>query len=342
MRSLPLFALLLAALPAAAQQSAKPEMKFENKARKLAEKDKDFQRLDPDEQQLVIAAVAKKLMIARAYNRKLGKQKMKVDKVDIKFVLADSDLETLYAKNPSLKKKNIVHEKETSAPGKDAVVTAPPSFETKEIEGEPFHSLFKDNEWTLQEDSCEAGQLRMLVEDAVSEAGPNGTITGILVQASASALRNTGAAKDLSWRELSSRRADEAQKFVVKILGEKGIKIAPDAVILDYDGENGDGTSGPRGPYPSDGNGNGQPPYGDVKEYGKHKFVNVVLYASVPVEKPGEKTVVPGAPEVKSELAYVSVGVKESCRWWRCWKLPSFHFEHKRKFKKYTGQCPRF
>ena len=341
MRPILLLAALLTVLPALAQQSSKPPAKFERKARALAEKDKDFTRLDEDEQQLVIAAVAKKLMIARAYNRKLGKKKMKVNKVDIKFVLSDSDLETLYAKNPSLKKKMIVHQKETTTPGEDEIVTAPPSFETREFEGEPFHSLFKDNEWTLQEDSCEAGQLRSLVDDAVSDIGPKGTITGIMIQSSASTLRNTGAAKDLSWLELSQRRADEAQKFVVKLLGQKGVKLEPDAVILDYEGENGDGTSGPRGPYANDGAGNGQAPYANVADYGKHKFVNVVIYASVPVEKPGEKTVVPGAPDVDSEMAYVNIGVKQSCRWWRCWKLPSFSFRHKKHFRKgKPGECP--
>jgi len=69
-------------------------------------------------------------------------------------------------------------------------------------------------------------------------------VKSFTIGASSSRFRNTGEAQDLTWAELSSRRAKNVSKEIIGRLGELGI-IVPKGVIELKLGENGDGTSGP-------------------------------------------------------------------------------------------------
>jgi hypothetical protein len=85
------------------------------------------------------------------------------------------------------------------------------------------------------------------------------TIDSIVIQSSSSTLRNTGEAEGMTWKELSQKRGEEVAKLLIGEnidLGGEGVnvkgKITPEMVKINSDGQNGDGTSGPKSPYETD------------------------------------------------------------------------------------------
>jgi hypothetical protein len=72
-------------------------------------------------------------------------------------------------------------------------------------------------------------------------------VTQFEIGASASRLRNTGKASDLTWSQLSSARAAKVTNEISTRLAKLGISI-PNNVITIKGGTNGDGTSGPNPP----------------------------------------------------------------------------------------------
>lgn len=85
------------------------------------------------------------------------------------------------------------------------------------------------------------------------------TIDSIVIQSSSSTLRNTGDAEGMTWKELSQKRGEEVAKLLIGEnidLGGEGVnikgKITPEMVKINSDGQNGDGTSGPKSPYETD------------------------------------------------------------------------------------------
>lgn len=325
-------------------EEPKPD-RIERKAERIAEKDKDFAKLTEAEQDVVIRTIAKKLRQIKAYNSQLKhKRRQKLKSVNIQFTVEDSDLEEFYERHPSLKNRFKIREKETITPGQTIVDSTPPKIEDVMIKGGPFHDLFEDNEWEVVEGSCEADELRAQVDDAVAQAGPDGKVTGLIIQSSASTLRNTGKAAKLSFLQLSQKRAEAARDFVIKYFKDKhGRELLPQDAELDYEGENGDGTSGPRGPYANDGEGNGEPAYKDVDEYAQHKFVSVTIQVVKPVLIEEGKTVTQEIPgEEESEVVTMTMSTSSRCRWWRCWRFPKLEFKHRNrgKIKPYLV-CPK-
>lgn len=323
-------------------------LRFEKKAKDLAKEDRDFAKLDEDDQQVVIQAIAEKLQAVRDRNRKLGRYKQKVTGADIFIKVADTDLDALKAKYPNLAKKAVIEREWTKPAPPPTETRAPAQFEINEIEGQPFHDLFKDNEWALQPESCESAQLKAQLDEAVSAAGKDGRITGISIESSASTLRNTGPAASLSWKELSQKRAEAARDFALAYLkSEHHVALAEGMVTIDSEGENGDGTSGPADPYKKGAPGNGKEPYAELEKYNEHKFVNVAVSVYQKVEKPGAVTLTQEPGKKASELVVVDLDTKEHARWWR-FRLPKLEFQSRRREPrpknrgKYRGQCPKF
>jgi len=229
--------LLLAALiasssvPLRAQDYTERDKK---KAEKLAAEDRDFKSLPDDEKQAVIIFIA----------REIHGKRRKAEGANIR-TLKGTDVEAL--KKKTNKDHLVVAEQD-----KEAVSTPGSSrIETKTIDSPPFGRLFKDNEWTVDEGSAEAAQLKQTIDkivDTLKKTG--GKLVSMHVESSASTLRNTGKAAKMTHLELSQKRAEAAARFSLDYLKSKGYTLDEDEqVTLDYEGGNKNGTSGPSSPF---------------------------------------------------------------------------------------------
>ena len=112
------------------------------------------------------------------------------------------------------------------------------------------------------------------------------------ISTSASRYRNTGQAEDMSFIQLSQKRAEEIHKYVISELG--GLVKFPNPVYY-FKGENGDGSSGPNPPEPNQfSTGGGEPnsyvtsgdrngfgkPLTNPKDYNQYKYCRVVFVVS--------------------------------------------------------------
>jgi len=241
--------------------------------------------LDPKTQYLIAQKLADKLRRARASRKKwkviksgrkwtLQRSKSKVSGIKIKNLeVADKGLEDIHRLNPGL--KDVVVEREWASEAQ----AKPPIMESKEVESAPLRNLFADNDWEVLPDSESGQALIELIEEIVEEMGPKGMVTGMTIRSSASKLPNTGKAKDLSFLQLSEKRAQAARDFIIAYLKEKyGIDVPADKAVLLAKGANDDGTSGPA--YPASGM--------EREDYDKFKYVQVDMDAVAMVEEPGE------------------------------------------------------
>lgn len=130
-------------------------------------------------------------------------------------------------------------------------------------------------------------------------------IRTITIVASSSTLRNTGEAEGKTWKQLATERADILSNIIVGMsydLGGEGVNpshtINQAMISIDSDGENGDGTSGPKSPYETNPqtvayytekgidpslwkSAATQEPYADKNDYAKHQYVKVVITGNV-------------------------------------------------------------
>jgi len=81
-------------------------------------------------------------------------------------------------------------------------------------------------------------------------------IDSIVIETSSSTTRNTGPSEGMTWLELSTQRANAVAQILIGQnidLGGEGVnivgKITPEMIHINAQGENGDGTSGPKSPY---------------------------------------------------------------------------------------------
>lgn len=124
-----------------------------------------------------------------------------------------------------------------------------PTFSCPPIE---LSSVFKPNSWEISGD---------LWEIAVSDANPmkrenqialkcidlskNLKIKRILIKASSNSISNSGNLCAKDFLGLSKKRAESVKIFVTNNLRQKGYYVDDEVFLLDYFGDNGDGTSGP-------------------------------------------------------------------------------------------------
>jgi hypothetical protein len=323
--------------------------RMERKAEKILQKDADAAKLTDAEEAIAVAAIATKLRAARAYNWKhLFSARRKVTRADASIYVTDSDLDALYARYAkSIRKKDVISESETRQPAPPPeVIARPPSVEFIEVHGEPFHGLFADNAWAVLEDSQDAADLRAQADDALAQAGPGGRIAGLSIRASASTLRNTGAAAAMSHKQLSEARAAAALKYVLGYLKAKGAVLDQSQVTIDTDGENGDGTSGPADPYGSGAKGNGGPAHKDAAEYDRYKFVDVEFLVERAVEKPAEPQVVEKEGQAQSRVVTLDIDVK-TVKWLKFKRHTKLKVRHRHTPRPHRGKhkpipCPDF
>lgn len=219
-----------AALPLRAQDYTKKDVK---KAEKLAAADKDFKALPEDEKEEVVKFIAAEIH---------GHRRRAVD-ADIR-TLKGSKLEDLKKK---ARRNIVVAEQDKEA----ASVPGTSRLDVKHIDTPPFGRLFADNEWDVLADSAEAQTLKQNIDkvvDVLKKGG--GRLVSMHVESSASTLRNTGKAAELTHLELSKRRAEAAARYALDYLKTKGFVLdEDDQVTLDYHGANKNGTSGASSPF---------------------------------------------------------------------------------------------
>jgi len=115
----------------------------------------------------------------------------------------------------------------------------------------PVKKSFQRNSFKLQNPD----QLKQELNDLVKGYS---SIDSIVIETSSSALRNTGDAEGMTWKQLSQKRGEEVANLLIgqKIdLGGEGKNLKGDInsnmVNINSDGQNGDGTSGPKSPFES-------------------------------------------------------------------------------------------
>jgi len=170
------------------------------------------------------------------------------------------------------------------------------------VDGIPF----VNNEWGVSEDikshiqETKAAIKQVLRQNSgvTAKISTKAVINGqekevpYTISTSASRFRNTGQAENMSFIQLSQKRAEEIHKYVISELG--GLVKFPNPV-LDIKGKNGDGSSGPNPPNPykfstgggepdsyvksGDRNGFGDPS-SNPKDYNKYKYCRVVFVVS--------------------------------------------------------------
>lgn len=205
------------------------------KAEKLAAEDKDFKALPDDEKEAVIIFIA----------REIHGRRRKAIGASITN-LKGADVDTL--KKRANKSHVVVAEQDKEAVN---VPEGPSTIEVKSIDTPSFGRLFKDNEWTVDEGSSEAAQLKQNIDNVVDTLKKTGgKLVSMHVESSASTLRNTGKAAKMTHLELSKARAEAAARYALEYLKSKGYTLdEEEQVTLDFEGSNKNGTSGPTSPF---------------------------------------------------------------------------------------------
>ncbi len=311
----------------------------------LVEDEKIFGLLNARDKEIILRAIIAKMHEVEAINDKAGYKKKELKDVDFKtFQVAGADFKKASEMFPQ-----AYCVKET--PGKTGKPTSNTEWQVKseEVPGVEFHKFFADNDYKLERGRPEVKALQQQLDDAAKELAPTdpddpstkGFITRVQIKSSASALRNTGDIPD--WLELSKARALEAKKFVTDYLRDThGITVViDDEKDLDYFGDDGEGVSGPSGPFRNDKqiykNGVLTQPYqagpeGSVHDqYEKHKYVQVTLELSRWVKVPTTKVTTP-QPTVDSQMAAMEMEVVSHK------KTPSRTTRHVKRVKKYRWQ----
>lgn len=110
-----------------------------------------------------------------------------------------------------------------------------------------FQQNFKPNEYGIENPEAVKDKLQNVLDTMQ-------TVNSIRIVASSDAYRNTGE-EPMTWLELTRNRAEAIENIIVGMeydLGGCGANekktISPSQVQLEYNGENGDGTSGPPSP----------------------------------------------------------------------------------------------
>lgn len=229
-----LLALVFLLASAATLRAQDYDKKDAKKAEKLASEDKDFKSLPDDEKQAVIKFIAGEIHGHRRKAISANIRTLKGTKVE--------DLKKRVSKN------SIVVAEQDKAP---VSVPGTSRLDVKSIDTPPFGRLFADNEWTVLEDSPEAQTLKQNIDKVVDMVKKgNGNLVSMHVESSASTLRNTGKAAKMTHLELSKARAEAAAHYALDYLKTKGFTLdEDDQVTLDYEGTNGNGTSGASSPF---------------------------------------------------------------------------------------------
>lgn len=190
--------------------------------------------------------------------------------------------------------------------------------ETKDTETEeiiltppmPFNQIFDNNSAQIKPEMKDS--LSDFLNRTIKKYGNDLTVTDISITTSSSRFRNTGDYENKSFKQLSQDRTNSAYNFVTQMLTEKGFKFSQFSPTLNFDGENGDGSSGPNPPEgynyvdvgdvpmnskPTQPRNEAGLPLSKPEDYEKYKYCKIDIKVKVP------KQSLPGQPG-KWELQY--------------------------------------
>jgi len=110
-----------------------------------------------------------------------------------------------------------------------------------------LNTFFGKNDWQFQSDPTK--EIQSILNNYLE-------ITKIIIKTSSSTLRNSGKAEGLTWEELSQKRGEEIKNKLIEIgsydctgCGKEKKNINGSIIEINFEGENGDGTSGPPSPF---------------------------------------------------------------------------------------------
>ena len=188
-----------------------------------------------------------------------------------------------------------------------------PESKTKKIKLRPpfpFNQIFDNNSPQIKPEMEES--LSTFLNGAIRQHGNDLTVTDISITTSSSRFRNTGDYENKSFKQLSQDRTNSAYNFVTQMLTEKGFKFSKFSPTLNFDGENGDGSSGPNPPEgynyvdvgdvpmnskPTQPRNEAGTPLSKPEDYEKYKYCIIDITVEVPSQS------LPGQPG-KWELQY--------------------------------------
>ena len=247
------------------------------KARRLANDDDDWKELDERQREAAIMMIAREIASVR---RQKGWRWVK--DADVTIYLKQKSLDEAYKESGYLRglksKGSIVSDTDTKKflhPVKQIIKG---HAATEEEPGAPLNSLFADNQWEIVAGGEDEKELKRQIDQVIAGLGPGDKLMGFSILSSASTLRCTATenGRPITNLRLSELRALAARKFVVDYLQSKhGVTVDPKSITVHFEGENGNGTSGPADPWGTGDKGNGQPPYANVAEYADHRYVQV-------------------------------------------------------------------
>ncbi len=165
-----------------------------------------------------------------------------------------------------------------------------------------------------------------------------GCIHNLEIYSSASRYRNTGRAKDLSFKQLSQERNDSAYNYIIGRLNDIGIKTncGPETIIIrNPDGANTDGSSGPN---PPGGDNTYGPPHKRPSDYDKYKYTKINLNVGLRFE-----TTPPPVPVPFESTKYrldVSGKTRGRLKWYWKWRFPKV--PRGRLIKTGKRDCPAY
>ena len=227
------------------------------------------------------------------------------------------------------------------------------------------NSVFPNNEWevgdqitkwaedtvtrinSMKSQFAQKGYKDITVEMTDTKYDDSGKVVKIpyTIATSASRIPNGGKAKDLTFLELSEKRAESTKNYLQQVFSSAGVKMIEPIVSFQGDGKsNKDGsTGGASGPEWTGKN-------ADRPKYEKHKYCKIA--AAFKLSSPGFEIEVLGEPETETKVGKWNMTltryIKE--RPWKNlltgilnWKLPKPKPKNGRRPKKYnTIACPKW
>ena len=167
----------------------------------------------------------------------------------------NSWIKSVYLKKNTSKSTEIDTGKPTEDPGKDKPKSPAIRFTTEE--NYPTADYFEDNSFELsQKGQSDIMAIIQTIKDTKAEFESKGfkdlsiCIENLNINSSASRLRNKTAKTFL---ELSQKRAESMKTFIMEQLSAIRVTTwcnTDNNIVLNFEGENGDGTSGPNPPKP--------------------------------------------------------------------------------------------
>ncbi len=157
------------------------------------------------------------------------------------------------------------------------------------------------------------------------------------IATSASRIPNGGKAKDLTFLELSEKRAESVKNYLQQVFSSAGVKMIEP--IISFQGGNKDGSSGPEWSGRNE----------DRPEYEEHKYCKIAV--AFKLSSPGFEIEVLGEPETETKVGEWNMNIrrytkgrpfKDFISWITSWELPKGRPSSGKKSTINPIGCPAF